>query len=582
MAEKLEMMSSNIIQENIDYIASKFPNTIKEVKENGKTVKKIDIESLIQVLTNDIIQDKQERYQMTWPDKSKFIRLISEKINKTLRPIRDKSVNFETTKNIYIEGDNFETLKVLRETYLNSVKLIYVDPPYNTGDDLIYKNSYEVDKDTFKIMNSEINEDGFLITHNTSQKGRFHTDWLNMMYSRIKVAHDLLSEDGCMVFAIDHNELANLLKICDEIFGEGNRVGIVTVVHKPEGRNQEKYFATSNEFALFYAKNIIQFKFNSVVLDEEIEKTFNLKDFKGKYRLNNYIRLGGGDANLRKNKPHFYYPIYVSEDLKTISTKFNTDFFEVYPITSTQERTWKTKKETFEETLKSGDIIAEKDSKGKIVIYEKYRIDKGQLIKTHWTDKRYNAIYNGTKVLEKIMGLKAFDFPKSVYLLVDILKLITDKNSIVLDIFSGSATMAHAVMELNSEDQGTRKYIMVQLPEKTDEKSEINKLGYNTICDIGQERIRRIGSEIKAKNSTSGYNLDTGFRVLKLDSSNMNDVYYNPNSITQDLLGTTVDNIKIDRTPLDLLFQIMLELGIELSAKIEEKELLGKKYYVVN
>ena len=569
--DKLTMSTIDRSSKNIEVIKKYFPQCITEkiVIIDGKEIVKysVDIEKLKIELEDISIDSTAERYQFTWPDKSKFIRLASESSNKTLRPKIESSVNFESTENIYIEGDNFEVLKLLRETYLNSIKLIYVDPPYNTGDDLIYKNSYEVDLDTFQKLNAEIDENGYLISHNRSSRGRFHTDWLNMMYTRIKVAFDLLSDDGCMVFAIDHNELANLIKIADEIFGENNRIGIVTVVHKPEGRNQEKFFATSNEYALFYAKNINNFSFNSVVLDQNIENTFDREDDKGKYRLNNYIRLGGGDDNLRINKPTFYYPIYVSRNLETISTEKLTDCYVVYPKTATQERTWKTKKETFEQALLLGEIIAEKDKKGEVVIYEKYRIDKGQLIKTHWIDKKYNAIFNGTKVLEKLMGLKAFDFPKSLYLIIDILKLTTDKNSIILDLFSGSATTAHAVMKLNSEDHGKRKYIMIQLPELIDDNREAYNAGYKNICDVGKERIRRAAEDIKKESGE----FDSGFRNLFLDSSNMRDVFYEPDRFSQDLRASLVDNIKDDRNSLDVLFQVMLELGVSLTSKISQR-----------
>lgn len=581
---KLRMSTEDKVTQNIEIIRKNFPHCVTEEVQviNGKekVTFSVDFEKLKIELESKTIDSTAERYQFTWPDKSKFIRLASESSNKTLRPKCDSSVNFESTENLYIEGDNFEVLKLLRETYLNSIKLIYVDPPYNTGDDLIYKNSYEVDTETFQKLNSEIDENGYLISHNKSSRGRFHTDWLNMMYTRIKVAYDLLSDDGCMVFAIDHNELANLIKIADEIFGENNRIGIVTVVHKPEGRNQEKFFATSNEYALFYAKNIDNFSFNSVVLDQDIEKTFDREDEKGKYRLNNYIRLGGGDDNLRVNKPTFYYPVYVSKDLKTVSTEKISDGFVVYPNTATQERTWKTKKETLEQAIISDEIIAEKDKKGDIVIYEKYRIDKGQLIKTHWIDKKYNAIFNGTKVLENLMGLKAFDFPKSLYLIIDILKLTTDKNSIVLDLFSGSATTAHAVMKLNASDKGKRKYILIQLPEKIDESREAFKAGYNTICDVGKERIRRASKEIIENINDNSF--DFGFRNLVLDSSNMNDVFYSPDTINQDLLSSLIDNIKDDRNSLDVIFQVMLELGISLTSKISYKNIEGNEVILID
>ncbi len=597
MAEKLEMKSSNVVQEHIREIQKLFPNAVTEISADGMTTLAIDFDILKQELSNEIINDRQERYQMTWPDKRKSIVVSNGSINKTLRPIKEKSVDFDKTKNLYIEGDNLDVLKLLRETYLNQVKTIYIDPPYNAGADILYKNNYEMSEEDFKKANYDLDEDGCLMTLNSDSNGRFHTDWLNMMYSRVKVARDLLSEDGCIIIAIDHNELVNIVKVCDEIFGEHNRIGIVTVVHKPEGRNQEKYFASSNEFALFYAKDKTQFEFEPAILDEELLKEYDLSDSKGKYKLISAIAKNHGrdgyDKNLRVNNPKNYYPIYVSPDCSDISLTEKEGYLVAYPVTETQERTWRYIVSTFEQKLKEGEFVA-KIEKGKPKIYEKYRVDKGQLIKTHWIDKKYNAMVYGTKLLDSIMGVKTFDFPKSLYLMIDILKLTTKKDSLVLDFFSGSATTAHAVMKLNSEDGGNRRYIMVQLPYECDSSSEAYKNGFRTIPEIAEERIRKSGELIKKelKNSNIGdgifatenkeISLDTGFRVLKLDSSNMNDVYYNANFTTQSLLDNTVDNVKSDRTPLDLLFQVMLELGIELSAKIEEKEISGKKYFIVN
>ena len=476
----------------------------------------------------------------------------------------------------------------------------------------------EMNEQEFKNANFDINEDGYIMSLNTDTSGRYHTDWLNMMYSRIKIARDMLSEDGCMVIAIDHNELANIIKVADEIFSERNRIGIVTVVHKPEGRNMDRYFATSNEFALFYAKNLPMFDFEDVILDEDYAKQYSYNDEKGKYRANDYVRLGGGDHNLRINKPHFYYPIYVSPDLKVITLEKKDNYHEIYPNTKTQERTWKTKKETTEQAIKNNELFAEKDDAGNIKIYEKYR--KGQLIKTHWIDKKYNAINSGTKILDDIMQTRTFDFPKSLYLMEDIINMTTKKDSIILDFFSGSSTTAHATMLLNSKDNGKRQFIMVQLPWKCDEDSDAYKSGYKTIPEIAKERIRRAGKKIKEQiekdtlfvnkesfnklpddkmkeivkyqldkfdnnNKTDLSNKqvpDVGFRVLKLDSSCMKDVYYSPNEISQDLLTRLEDNIKEDRTAEDLLFQVMLDMGVLLSSDIKNLNINGKCVFNVN
>lgn len=579
--DKLKMETNHIVNSNLDFIASKFPNCIVEIKnEKNEIVKAIDFEMLKQELSNDIIDGSLERYVMSWPDKRNSIVSANLPTSKTLRPCYEESVNYDTTKNLYLEGDNLEVLKIIRETYLNKIKLIYIDPPYNAGADLLYKNNYEMNEQEFKNANFDLNEDGYIMSLNTDTSGRYHTDWLNMMYSRIKIARDMLSEDGCMVIAIDHNELANIIKIADEIFSERNRIGIVTVVHKPEGRNMDRYFATSNEFALFYAKNLPMFDFEDVILDDEYAKQYSYSDEKGKYRANDYVRLGGGDHNLRVNKPHFYYPIYVSPDLKVVTLEKIDGYYEIYPNTKTQERTWKTKKETTEQAIKNNELFAEKDESGNIKIYEKYR--KGQLIKTHWVDKKYNAINSGTKILDDIMETRTFDFPKSLYLMEDIINMTTKKDSIILDFFSGSSTTAHATMLLNSKDGGKRQFIMIQLPWKCDEESDAFKAGYKTIPEIAKERIRRSGRKLQENCQMTAPNLDVGFRVLKLDSSCMKDVYYSPNEINQNLLERLEDNIKEDRSAEDLLFQVMLDMGVVLSSDIKAMDIQGKKVFNVN
>ena len=576
--DKLRMMSMDNVQMNVEKIQKLFPNAVTEVLRDGKPTLAIDFDVLKQELSAELIDDKEERYQMSWPDKRKSILLANSPISSTLRPCKEESVDFSNTHNVYIEGDNLDVLKLLQETYLDKVDVIYIDPPYNTGNDILYKNDYSENQDEFGEK-YEIDENGNRLYTNTDTNGRFHTDWMNMMYQRIKVAKDLLKDTGFFLVAIDHNELFNLGEICDEIFGYTNRIGIITVVHKPEGRNQAKFIGPSNEFMLIYAKDESVAKLQKVVLDEEQSKAFECFDEKGAYRLKNFIRLSDGKYATKESKPTFWYPIYVSEDLTRLSLKEMNNSTAVYPITdSGVERTWKTTKETFWERYKNGDIVAKKES-NKIVVYEKLRED--QVIKTHWIEKKYHGFHFGTKILDDLLGVKTFDFPKSLFLMRDIYKLFSSKDALILDFFSGSATSAHAIMLLNAEDGGKRKYIMVQIPATCDEKSEAYKAGYKTICDIGKERIRRAGKKIKDENpSTTG--LDVGFRVLKLDSSNMKDVYYKPEDYSQGFLESLEDNIKADRTPLDLLFQVMLDLGKPLSAKIEEREIAGKHVFVVD
>ncbi|MCQ2326284.1 MAG: site-specific DNA-methyltransferase [Bacteroidales bacterium] len=581
--DKLRMESKEVSQENIERIRELFPNCVTEILDNGNLRYAIDFDVLKQELSSEIVEGNEERYQFTWPDKRKAINLANTPTTSTLRPCREESVDFDNTKNLYIEGDNLEIVKCLRETYLGKVKLVYMDPPYNAGADLLYKNKFEMTDAEFRLANFDLNEDGYIMSLNSDSNGRYHTDWINMMYSRLKLVRPLLTEDGCVVLAIDDNELINLVKICDDIFGENNRIGIVTVVHKPEGRNQEKNFATSNEFALFYAKNYEEFSFRKVILDEKNAQKYDKSDSVGKYVEVSFIAKNHGrsgyDKNLRENNPNKYFPIYVSKDLKNITLDKKDGYIAVYPNTKTQERTWKYIKETCIKKINDGEVVARID-KDEIKLFEKYREDKGQLIKTHWIDTRYNAMVNGTVVLDNLMKDKTFDFPKSIYLLEDIVRLTTSNDSIILDMFSGSATMAQSVFLSNMKDLYERKFILLQLPWYCDKKSNAYKAGYKNICEIGKERIRRAGKKIKEEPDSE--NIDTGFRVLKLASSNMEEVYYTPKELQKRDLFSLIDNVKPDRTSEDLLFQVMLECNVTLDAKIEKKEINGKEVFYVN
>ena len=569
---KLEMQSMDIVKFNIEKIAELFPNCITEGK--------IDFEVLEQELSDDIIDNNKEKYQLTWAGKKEAIINANSITYKTLRPLEEKSTNFDNTKNIYIEGDNLEVLKILQESYLNKIKCIYIDPPYNTGKNLIYKNNFSKDEIEELKESGQIDEFGNALVYNLDSNARFHSDWLSMMYSRLKLARNLLTEDGIIVIAMDQSEIINLAKICDEIFGENNQLGLVTVVHKPEGRNQEKFFGTSNEFALFYAKNRDKAFFQNVVLDPEIAKKYDKKDEKGNYRLQNFIRMTDGKLAYRDLRPNFWYPIYANLDSNLISTdknKIKKPIVEIYPVTKAGvQMSWKTLPNTAEELIKEGNLELKVDQDGFISIMEKIR--ETQVIKTHWVRKEYNAIQYGTKVVNDLLDAKVFDFPKSIYLIMDILKLCMDKNDIVLDFFSGSATTADAVMRLNAEDNGNRKFILVQLPEKCDDTTEAHKKGYNTICDIGEERIRRAGKKIKKETNA---NIDYGFRVYKADSSNMKDVYYAPNELNQNQLDLFESKIKEDRTAEDLLTQVILDLGLTLDLSIEEKRILNNTVYFV-
>jgi adenine-specific DNA-methyltransferase len=480
------------MRKNIARIREIFPGCVTEAQgKDGKLKLYVDFDQLRQELSESIVEGPQERYHLNWPGKQNSLLAVNAPISKTLCPCREESVNFDTTKNLFIEGDNLDALKLLQETYLGKIKMIYIDPPYNTGKNILYMNNY------------------------SRSNGRFHSNWLTMMYPRLKLARNLLKKEGLICISIDHNELNTLTSIADEIFGNENRLGLITAVHKPEGRNQAKFFGPSNEFMLFYAKDIHCCTLRNVVIDNKLLKSFDQSDHKGLYKLKNFIRLSDGKYSLRINKPLFYYPIYINTNTHELEI-YSKPGYEtiVYPITeSGQERTWKTTKETFIERYKNGDILP-KNKNGKWIIYEKLR--ERQVLKTHWLDKKYHGFHFGTKLVSDLLGSKAFDFPKSLYLVSDALKIITQDDDIILDFFAGSATTAHAVMLLNAQDGGNRKFIMVQLPESCNEKSEAFKAGYKTIAEISKERIRRAGKKILEGKCHEGWNKDIGFGVLKI------------------------------------------------------------------
>ena len=578
MIEKMDMKSMDITEENVKKIQTLFPSAVTEVIVDGKTTLKIDFDVLKQELSASLIEDKQERYQMTWPDKSKAKVLASSRITSTLRPDKEKSVDFDNTQNLYIEGDNLDVLKLLQETYLHKVDVIYIDPPYNTGKNYIYKNDFSIDTEEFLKMDSQYDEDGNRLVVNMQTNGRFHTDWLNMMYARLKVAKNLLSSDGVLVIAIDENELATLTIMLKEIFGETTYAfACVSVVHNPRGQ-QGLNFSYVNEYAIFvYPDNGKKY----------------LGDFKKKEVDARGLRDSGTESD-RTDARNCFYP-FIVKDCKVIgigdvpensfhpvsaNVLKDDGSMEIWPMTDEgDEKKWRYARQSVEKIL---DKITIKKGRGSYqVIFNK----DTETMRSVWESPKYDASEYGTKVVQSLLDLKdGFSFPKSLWLLYDTLKAVCfDKaDALVVDFFSGSATTAHALMELNKDDGGRRKFILVQVPEKCSEKEEAIKKGYKTICDIGEERIRRAGKKIKEENGLTADKLDTGFRVLKLDSSNMQDVYYNPMAMRQSLLDETIDNVKTDRTPLDLLFQVMLDLGVELSAKIEEKTVNGKTYFVVN
>ena len=585
--DKLNMKSYNVIDSNIKKIAELFPNCVTErLGKDGKPELAIDFEKLQAELSDEIIGEGEERYQFTWPDKRAAVRLANTPTTMTLRPCREESVDFDNTQNLYIEGDNLDVLKVLRETYLGKVKMIYIDPPYNTGNDFVYNDDFAQGKDTFEQASGLFDEEGNQtiepMQRNTESNGRFHTDWLNMIYPRLKVARDLLSDDGVIFISIDDNEVENQKKLCNEIFGESNFIAQLATVMNLKGNNDQFGFAGTHEYTLVYAKSILNIEdLNGISLTEEDYADYTEQDEHGKYKIGATL-MRTGEAGFRIKRPKGFYPIYVACDYTSFDViRHNDTDIVVYPLTKEGvEMSWRRSPENLHQTR--NEFVIKKTSNG-ISFYKKQRLEedmkRGKKPKTLFYKPEYSS-GNGTGMLKELFQGRLFDNPKPIALISDFIKIGTNNESIILDFFSGSATTAHAVMKLNAEDGGNRKFIMVQLPEKTEEKSEAYKAGYKNICEIGKERIRRAAKKIKEEAGLLTQNLDTGFRVLKLDSSNMEDVYYTPQEF--ELQSLFNENVKADRTNEDLLFQVMLDLGIELSAKIESKQIAGKNVHFVD
>lgn len=597
--DKLRMQTANKADENFRKLAAMFPNAVTEtINENGEVVRAIDKDVLMQEIACTVLDGNEERYQFTWPDKKKSVLLANAPINKTLRPVREDetvptgadsegkpycssgSVNFDTTENLYIEGDNLEVLKLLQETYLGKIKMIYIDPPYNTGSDLVYNDDFSKSTTEYIASSGYLDENGNRLVENLESNGRYHTDWLNMIYSRLRLAKDLLATNGVIFVSLDDNESANLKKICDEVFGAVNFIGQITVVGNPRGRDYGGV-ARMHDYLFVYKKSP-----EAVInLIEDSENSFKMFDSLGGFELRE-LRNRNIKFN-KENRPNLYYPFYINpatEDehgLHEISLEPKDGWIELYPLESQGVNTvWRWGKQKSQENL-NVNIKAKPMRNGSYMIVEKYR--EGRMMACSvWWDKDTNT-EKGTLLVKELMEGKVFDYPKTVEMLMKTIEMGTDSDegAYVLDFFSGSGTTAHAVMQLNAKDGGNRKFIMVQLPERTDEKSEAYKAGYKNICEIGKERIRRAGRKIKEDSPLTTQDLDIGFRVLKCDTSNMKEVYYNPAEYEASLFPRLEDNIKEDRTPEDLLFQVMLDLGVLLSSKIEETTIAGKKVFNV-
>ena len=566
--EKLHMQSADGVQVNIEKIASLFPDCVTETivgyDADDKPIlrHKVDFEKLQQNLSSEIISGKEERYQFTWPDKKKAILLANSPINATLRPCRDESADFDNTKNLYIEGDNLDVLKCLKETYLHKVKMIYIDPPYNTGSDFVYEDDFAESTSEYLANSGQFDAQGRRLVTNTESNGRFHTDWLNMIYPRLKVARDLLTDDGVIFISIDDHEQDNLKRICCELFGERNFIAQLVWERAFSPKNDARFISNSHDYILMFAKDIDSFVIGRLERTEEANARYSNPD----------------------NDPR---GVWMSSDISVKTYTASCD----YPITTPSGkiieppagRCWSLSKKAFFERLQDNRIWfgPNGDNTPRIKRFLSELKFDGMAPTSILFYKDVGHSQEGAQEVVSLFGDKGvFDGPKPVRLLERLITLANLKDdSIVLDFFSGSASTAHALMKKNEEKESHCKFILVQIPEEISEKKKAQ--GYKTICGIGKERIRRAGKKIKEDNPLTTQNLDTGFRVLKLDSSNMQDVYYSPADTTQSNIFNLVDNVKEDRTPEDLLFQVMLELGATLDSKIDTTSIEGKQIFNV-
>ena len=619
MMDNLKMHSLDGVQRNIELIGKLFPNAITEVKRNGKVEHAIDFDVLRQELSDSIVEGREERYQFTWPDKKKAMLAANAPITATLRPVVADSVGKDGTpggfdsENLYIEGDNLEVLKLLQETYLGKVKMIYIDPPYNTGNDFVYNDEFGMRGEEWNATSGNYDEEGNQIVGrlelNTESNGRFHTDWLNMIYPRLRISKDLLADDGIIFISIGEDEVDNLHKIANEIFGEQNEITIFSRVMKSGGAKGQ-FYTPNIDYVLVYAKNISNAEFfRSDFSDEQIDRFYNRTETSGKRTGEKYgiERLYKASLDARPNQ-RYYIECPDGEFVIPPGVHFPDCCVEGEKVIPTSEdHVWKWTYDRYKSEKEAGNIVFIKSDQTSLVTATNTQATWNIYNKLWLNEQKEKGIVPGNFIAgfenrQSAAEMKKldipFDYAKPVRLLIYLIKLCTKKKDCtILDFFSGSATTAHAVMKLNAEDGGHRKFIMVQLPEKTDEKSEAYKAGYKNICEIGKERIRRAGKQILSAGgqlsmdgvrldtnstlNTPNSTLDVGFRCLRLDSSNMENVYYTPDEVSQQDMFSLVDNVKPDRTPEDLLFQVMLDLGVLLSSPIEVKEIAGKKMFNV-
>lgn len=588
--DKLRMESPDLTAQNIDHIAALFPNCITEMldEEHSTPEKKVykravNFELLKQMLSPDVV-DGDEAYEFTWVGKKAAIVEANKPIRKTLRPCVAESKDWDTTENLYIEGDNLEVLKLLQESYLGKVKMIYIDPPYNTGNDFIYADDFMRSQEEENEQMGMYDEDENRLFKNTDTNGRFHSDWCSMIYSRLMLARNLLMDDGAIAISIDDNEFDNLGEICDEVFGSQNFVSKIIVQNNPRGRQSDNFVATVHEYLLCYAKDSTKCLVNGTPLTEDQKAEYCYSDGNGAYRLLGLRQRGV--ASLREDRPDMFFPIYVDPTTQEVSLDFHDGWLTVVPKKSDgRDGRWMWgKQKCIADKPRLVARMIERRSEYDIFVKDYLVRENGQRTrkyKTIWDDKCINNQV-GTQEVKKLLDGEYMSFPKSCAYIQMICQMLSSSSGIVLDFFSGSATTAHAVMQLNAEDGGHRKFIMVQLPEKCDEASEAYKAGFSTICEIGKERIRRAGDKIKSESPMTTQDLDIGFRVLKLDDTNMKDVYYAPDDYDQGMLAGLESNIKDDRTDLDLLFGCLIDWGLPLSLPYKSEQIDGCTVHTYN
>ena len=594
--DKLKMQTANKADENFKKLAAMFPNAVTEtIDENGEVVRAIDKDVLMQEISCKVVDGKEERYQFTWPDKKKSVLLANAPINKTLRPCREESVDFDNTENLYIEGDNLEVLKLLQETYLGKIKMIYIDPPYNTGNDFVYADDFSQSTEEYLENSGQFDDEGNRLVKNVDSNGRFHTDWLNMIYPRLRIAKDLLASNGVIFISIDDNEIENMKKLCDEVYGATSFVAQLVWEKKKKGSFLSKSITNVKEYILVYCKNIDGFEGLIGEINDE-EETYPCINAVNKRELRT---IPAGVESKYRDKD-FFMPKGSEISDTTMSIVLHSDLVIKNGVLAeelTLEGNWRYSQAAMTEYALKKELYITRDLYLRRIVREtRYKTMKDLLSRvgedteiahTGTVDTKnlnssgWGSNEDADEELRLIFGVqKLMDYPKPVRLLLKLLASYRGSDDyIVLDFFSGSATTAHAIIKLNAQDGGKRKFIMVQVPEKTDEKKEAYKAGYKNICEIGKERIRRAAKKIAEENPDAKF--DGGFRVLKCDSSNMKDVYYNPSEYQRSMFANLEDNIKEDRKPEDLLFQVMLDLGVLLSSKIEETEIAGKKVFNV-